>query len=89
MPLIISNEDYQDIEMLLNLIVDQAKLLADNKTTYSIIHNSNTIRKILNKPKYKCYSCKDSGEIEEGKYMGHTRGMEYETIPCPSCNRKK
>lgn len=91
MNLTITKEENQVIEMYLNVILHDSQNLTSGNTAHraaSIKGHAEAIKKIIGRPKYKCAICKDTGEVEKSEYMGHTRGLEYENIPCPSCSKK-
>lgn len=86
MDLNLSKKDHQEIEMFLNIIIDQAKNLNSGNIAHkasSIILHSNAIRSKLNKPKYKCYTCKDTGK----RMQTVANGMIPEQIDCPICKK--
>lgn len=92
MNLTITKEENQVIEMYLNVILHDSQNLTSGNIAHraaSIKGHAEAIKKIIGRPKYKCAICKDTGIVEDENYMGHTRGVELTSIPCPSCSKKK
>ncbi|PXX96882.1 hypothetical protein DF185_19780 [Marinifilum breve] len=80
------------VELLLNVIENEA----DRLTPGNVGHYKNSIKctankvkaMLVQKPKYKCYRCKDTGVIDSEEFHGHTEGIVHENKQC-SCQQKE
>lgn len=86
MSLTITKEEAQIIGMYLNVILhDSQNLTSDNtaRRAASIKCHAEVIQKMMNRPRYKCAICKDTGKVEGSQFLNHSP----ENIPCPSCKK--
>lgn len=86
MGLKITKDEVQKIEMYLNVIINEAENLGSGNTAHkaaSIKGYAEGVKKILNKPKYKCYTCEDTGKVEDPAYPSGCN--KY--ITCPFCKK--